>query len=51
MKLEKVNGRLVVRYEGVYRNIETADEVVAGDKVEVIKMDDNRLKVKKAKKK
>jgi len=45
--IQEVNGKTVIRYEGNYRNLETQDTLIAGDKVVVNKVDDNRLHVSK----
>lgn len=45
--VQNVNNRLVVRYEGNYWNIDSKDSIQVEDTVEVIKMQDNRLVVKK----
>jgi membrane protein implicated in regulation of membrane protease activity len=47
MTAQEVNGKMVVRYEGVYWNIETADTIEVGDKVVVKAMQGNHLIVKK----
>lgn len=47
MVVQEVNSKLVVRYEWVYWNIDSDDDVQAWDKVTVISMHGNHLIVKK----
>ena len=46
MEVEEINKRLVVKYEGNYWNIVSDEEIKVWNKVEVLEMDDNKLKVK-----
>lgn len=47
MPIQKVNNKLVVRYEWVYWNIESKESVEVGDIVTVIAMHGNHLVVRK----
>gem|GEM_PF-6842308 len=42
-----MNKRDVIKHEGMYRNMKSDDLYATGDKVEVVKMEDNLAYVRK----